>query len=299
MTAHLRAYDHKRDFAPVGDFLVRTYQAEGRSANWLQPRWEYMHFHPYLDDGALAKIGVWEDAGEIVALATYEHRLGDAYFAFDPAHANLKEALLGPAAEHLYRELGNGRRALRAYISDGDAEFELVAESQGFKKDVHAPEPMSFLAIPSPFPPIELPAGFRLQSLADENDLGKVHRVLHRGFIHSGEPPEEGLPERERMQSTPNFRKDLTIVTVAPSGDYASFGGIWFEAVNQIAYVEPVATDPDYRFMGLGKAVVLEGVRRCGELGATVAYVGSTQAFYLAMGFQRIFALYPWVKYSG
>lgn len=44
-------------------------------------------------------------------------------------------------------------------------------------------------------------------------------------------------------------------------------------------YVEPVATDPDYRRMDLGKAAVLEGIRRCGELGAEVAYVGSVKDF--------------------
>jgi hypothetical protein len=28
--------------------------------------WEYMHSHPYLDKIALDKIGIWEDAGELV-----------------------------------------------------------------------------------------------------------------------------------------------------------------------------------------------------------------------------------------
>jgi predicted N-acetyltransferase YhbS len=51
----------------------------------------------------------------------------------------------------------------------------------------------------------------------------------------------------------------------------------------------PVATDPQYRRMGLGRAAVLEGVRRCAALGARRAYVGSDQAFYQALGFRKVY----------
>lgn len=98
------------------------------------------------------------------------------------------------------------------------------------------------------------------------------------------------------MQSGPNFRLDLTIVMVAPTGEYVSFCGMWYEPQNHFAYVEPVATDPDYRRMGLGKAAVLEGVRRCVELGATVAYVGSGQEFYRAIGFRKNHVQECWRK---
>jgi predicted N-acetyltransferase YhbS len=71
---------------------------------------------------------------------------------------------------------------------------------------------------------------------------------------------------------------------------------MWYEPKNKIAYVEPVATDPTYRRMGLGKAAVYEGIRRCGECGATVAFVESDQQFYLDIGFERIFIRHPWIK---
>ena len=61
--------------------------------------------------------------------------------------------------------------------------------------------------------------------------------------------------------------------------------------------MEPVATDPDYRRIGLGTAAVLEGIRRCGELGATVAYVGTDKQFYLAMGFKKLFTLNCWIRH--
>jgi predicted N-acetyltransferase YhbS len=62
------------------------------------------------------------------------------------------------------------------------------------------------------------------------------------------------------------------------------------------ALVEPVATEPAYRKMGLGKAAVLEGIKRCSELGATRAFVGSSQQFYYNIGFRPYTALTWWKK---
>ncbi len=42
---------------------------------------------------------------------------------------------------------------------------------------------------------------------------------------------------------------------------------------------------------------MLEGIRRCGELGAAVAYVGTDIPFYLALGFNKLFTLNCWIKY--
>jgi len=99
------------------------------------------------------------------------------------------------------------------------------------------------------------------------------------------------------MQSAPNYKRNLNIVVVAPDGNYVSYCGMWYDEINKIGYVEPVATDPDYRKMGLGKAAVLEGVRRCKELGANKVYVVSNQQFYLNIGFEIIYKIEAWLKY--
>jgi hypothetical protein len=50
-----------------------------------------------------------------------------------------------------------------------------------------------------------------------------MDRVLWRGFNHPGEPPADGIEGRKKMQSVPNFNKDLKIVTVAPNGNLFPF----------------------------------------------------------------------------
>ena len=281
----VRPYRHEEDTERVDAFLVRMTSADAPHHNWLQARWEYMHFHPMLDRDHLDRFGVWEEGGAIVAVVHYENRLGTVTVELDPRHASLKPDVLRYAQVNLAGTFKVGK-AVHVYIDEADKEFESTAVSQGSERmDAGPSEPTSKLAIRKPFPPIRVPEGFRVQSLA-EDDLRKVHRVLHRGFNHEGEPPEDGLEGRRRKLAAPGLRKDLTLVAVAPSGDFASFCGMWYDAVNRVASIEPVATDPDYRRQGLGTAVVLEGIRRCAALGAIAAYVGSDQPFHLAMGFE-------------
>jgi len=295
----MRACAGPADFPAISDFLYSLYQPDNRDGNWFQPIWEYAHTHPLFDEKSVQRIGIWEDAGAMVGVALYESRLGEAFFQIHPAYEHLKPEMLAYAERYLTGTTDEGTRYLKAYVNDFDTAFADVARSRGYEKEPGSDRPMSRFAIPDPFPSIRLPDGFRLKSLADDNDLAKTNRVLWRGFNHPGEPPVDGLEGRKKMQSGPHFRKDLTIMVEAPEGAFAAFGGLWFDPVNKFGYVEPVATDPDYRRLGLGTAAVLEGIRRCGELGATVAYVGSDMPFYLAMGFKRLFSQNCWVKYFG
>ena len=86
------------------------------------------------------------------------------------------------------------------------------------------------------------------------------------------------------------------MVATAPNGDYATFAGMWTVPENKVAYVEPVATDPRYRRMGLGRAAVLESIRRVAAEGVEVVWVGSDQQFYLDMGFAVQCRSSLWVK---
>lgn len=297
MTIHMRPCAGPTDFPAISDFLYGLYQPDNRDGNWFQPVWEYAYTHPWFDEQSVHHIGIWEDDGTMVGVALYELRLGEAFFQVHPAYAHLKPEMLAYAEQSLTGTTDDGRRYLKAYVNDFDTPFEHLVQSRGYEKDAESHRPMSQFVIPNPFPPIRLPDGFRLKSLADDNDLRKIDRVLWRGFNHPGEPPDDSLEGRKKMQSGPHFRKDLAIVVEAPEGAFVAFGGLWFDPLNRLGYVEPVATDPDYRRMGLGRAAVLEGIRRCGVLGASVAYVGTDNPFYLAMGFKTLFTLNCWVAH--
>jgi GNAT superfamily N-acetyltransferase len=300
MTITFRNYNHAQDYWRVDAFLIRHYQPHNRDGNWIEPAWEYMNFHGLLDSANMGKFGIWEDDGEIVAVVHYEWHMGEAFFQFHPAYRHLRREMLDYAEANLLgRSKKDGRKYLLAYVNDNDEDFLALVKERGYQKDPEEGRPMAKFAIPKPFPPIALPPGYRLQSLADECNWAKVHRVLWRGFNHGDLPPitDEDLEDRRKMFETPNARLDLKIVTIAPDGEFASFCGMFYEPDGKFAYVEPVATDPAHRRLGLGGAAVLEGIRRCAELGAEVAYVGSNQPFYLSLGFEVLYTTECWIKF--
>ncbi len=329
MTVRLRNYIHSRDYQHVSEFLISNHQPGNTDGNWLEPAWEYMHFHPCLQPEHLGKIGLWETGGRIVAVVHYECSPGEAFFQFDPAYGHLRNEMLEYAEANLWdgsddkpadaaQDLQNARneksadaetnlqnlssketgQCLHAFINDNDQPFLDLIREKGYQQDESGTRPLYRFDIPDPFPEISLAEGFRLTSLAEECDWAKVHQVIWRGFDHGDNVPmtEEELTSRQKMFDTPRARRDLKIAVAAPNGEFAAFCGMFFDSSGKFAYVEPVATDPRYRRLGLGRAAVLEGIRRCSQLGAVTAYVGSSQPFYLSLGFQKVFNSEYWVK---
>ena len=300
MNITFRNYDHAKDYALVSDFLIAHHRPGNLDGNWIEPMWEYMHFHPALDSSNMGRFGIWEDAGKISGVAHYEWHMGEAFFQFHPAHRHLRKEMLAYAESNLTGiSKKDGQKYLCVYVNDNDMEFVSLVKERGYERDPEGDRPMAKFDIPEPFPSIILPEGFHLKSLADDPDWAKVHRVLWRGFDHGDDVPmnEEEFESRRRMFDTPKARRDLKIVVESPDGNFAAFSGMFYEPTGRFGYVEPVATVPEYRRMGLGKAAVLEGIRRCGELGADMAYVGNELPIYTAIGFKKIHTSECWLKY--
>jgi predicted N-acetyltransferase YhbS len=288
MPLTVRPYRPSGDYDVVARFLVDVYDPGGGLANWLRPRWEYMHSHVDVDDLDLTSIGIAERDGAVAGIVHPEDNPAFNFFQLRrDADAAVREALVDWAEAHLGGpSLTLQKDVLGYYVDDGDDAMATLLDARGYTASSEWGESHARIPLEVPPPPARLPAGYRLASLADDNDLRRVNRVLWRGFGHDGEPPDDYIPNRARAQATPNYRKDLNVVVVAPGGDFAAYAGIWVEEVNRVAYVEPVATDPDHRRRGLATAAVGETLRRARRRGATVAWVGSDQPFYLSMGFE-------------
>jgi len=295
---HIRPYIQAEDFSRVYNFLVEIYQPEEVLRNWLAPRWEYMHFHPVIHELDLTRVGIAEQDGLICGVVHFESAHHEVYTQVHPGCDHFKAELLDYAEENGYQGISRSRgKLIRAvYVNNFDREFEQIVSARGYEKWPEFGQPNSVYPLDRKLPAPTLPEGCRLQSLADENDFRKINRVLWRGFNHSGEPPEEEIEGRKFVQQAPNFRKDLTIVAVAPNGDYVSYCGMYYVPESRVAMLEPLATDPDYRRMGMARAAVLESMRRVQALGAEVCWVGSDLPFYQALGFECKSTLYPWVK---
>jgi len=272
------------DFFRVRDFLRRLNADEVTTPGFLWARWEWAFCLPYLDRTALDRIGVWEADGAVVALATYETGLGEAYLVCDPDHRDLLPQLVQHAVDSLTADDGG----LRVIVPDGDRELQRLLVERGFRATASR-EPNTVIDLRDGMG-YALPDGYRVTSVADDFDVVAFDRLLWRGFNHPGEPDgsAESLEWRRHSVSSPGTDPSLNVLVAAPDGSYAAYCGMWHEAGSRYALVEPVRTDPDHRRRGCASAAILEALSRCAARGATEAYVGSMLPVYLSLGFTPV-----------
>lgn len=280
-----------KDYRKVRAFLVKRGYSEFPYA-----RWDWMITHSYLDESALGRIGLWEDDGAVVGLATYDTRPGTAYCVTLPAYAGLKKEMLAYAETNLKND-----GPFKIVIPDHDPAFQAIAAEEGFIATPETENDAVFY-IGATATDYTLPEGFRILSLKEHYDAAQYRRVLWKGFNHelNGEGPfaftEAMHQSADREMLRDNVDLDLKIAVIAPDGNYASYCGLWYEPACGFAVIEPLATDPAYRRLGLGKAAVLEGIRRVEKLGASYVTVGSNQQFYYSIGLRPYATYSVWIR---
>jgi ribosomal protein S18 acetylase RimI-like enzyme len=311
-------YKHSRDFPRIRDFLVQTFSLTGRPLNWRLERWNYGSYFvtPLLategvgepDMGAYraavrlfdASTGVWEnEAGDVVGVVNIEHAdrshrdWGEAFLQRHPDYDALLPEMLDLAETHLR----NGERNLLFVpIYDYDEALLALVGARGYQRNDEYTIWDAVFTVQGELPDYALPEGYRLRSMADENDLDRRRKAFGLGFNHP-DPRDWPSPlAYQGLQKAPDYRPELDLYVVAPDGEFASFCIAWWDARNRIASLEPVGTVPEHRRKGLARAVVLEAIRRVAELGVEEVFVGSDQVFYLSLGFELKYAAHHWEK---
>jgi len=287
----VKSYNHEADHERVGAFLRSINHDHAVTPHYLWGRWSWQ-FGPYMNPEHYDRIGLFEVDGEIVGLATYENDVGEAYLCADEKYPELKAQLVAYAAEHLADAEGK----IKICLPDGDAELRKAAQAMGF---VATEEKGATARLEMDDFETALPEGFRFITFADpEFDAAKYYDAIWRGFDNERPRNEVEQASMDSGEEFVSFGYDMSlrIMVVAPNGDYAAHCGMWYADGEECAYVEPVFTVPEYRRMGLAKAAVLEGSKRCGERGAKCSIVLSSQQFYYNIGFYPYQNETWWVK---
>jgi ribosomal protein S18 acetylase RimI-like enzyme len=312
MTAKIKPFDFDRDFLRVRDFLSKTFGIYTSSVNWRIERWEYAFgfIAPFLanwreDPPKQASVdqsmkfmdehtGLWEtEDGEVAGVVSIEHAdrthpgFSEFFIQRHPAHLDLLPEMLDYAEETL---LDPEKNYLFIYVDPEDTDLIPVLKARGFTANPEkAGIESEYDLVKQPLPDSpNLPVGFRLQSMADDNDLPKRCKAFGTGFNHPDPLEWPSLISYEYLQRMPDYHKNQDIVVVAPDGEFAAFSLIWFDAPNKIASLEPVGTQPEYRRMGLAREAIYEGMRRVAKKGAERVIGGSDQPFYKAIGFKPV-----------
>jgi mycothiol synthase len=148
---------------------------------------------------------------------------------------------------------------------------------------------------PLQIPPAEgaSPPGFRIRPLSGDDEV-EAYVELHQSVFESKNMTVEW---RARTLSRPEYRAGLDLVAVAPGGRLAAFCVCWLDRDAEeepVGQIEPLGVHPDFRQVGLGRAILSEALRRLYSCGASKAYVetdkhrGAALELYQAAGFQPV-----------
>ena len=278
-----RRYNILVDFSRVYGFLQETYDFETLNSYLLPHYWEYAQHLQWFDYIRAHRTGLWEDESGIVGIAAYEMEIGKAHLHTSPEYSFLLPDLLDWAEKEL-AVVKEGNHSLGVWITSKEPEKQELLKGRGYSL-VHT-EPVKVFRYENPFAKRKFPDGFSLISGVGV-DYAKLAECFWRGFDHDEAPPEINIDGNVKMANAPHASPELMSVVVAPNGEYACALGMWFDNRNKYAYLEPLATVPKYRRMGLATVALTEAMKKTKALGAKYCFGGGRE-FYTAIGFEHI-----------
>lgn len=271
-------------YSEICSFL-RTAADKGCNEHFHWGRFDWMMAHPFLDVDMLSKNAVFRDeSGSIVGAALFDTSFDDRWYIL---HFSDDRELLRCMIEYV-TESDMDSVTIKASLSDPS--LCTLLNSMGFKKQYSEKVLQMDLSSDLSY---SVPNGFRISAPDEEINNRQWKRVIHRGFNNEGEPEEASgdAAEAEKHLENSQYIK----VFAVNHGEYTAHCGVWYGG-GDTAYIEPVATVPEHRRKGLGKAVVYEAVSRAKKCGAKRAVVLSDQEFYFRIGMTVSSEIGTWSK---
>jgi mycothiol synthase len=138
----------------------------------------------------------------------------------------------------------------------------------------------------------------RVRPVGDDDVEGRAS-ITHAAF-GSPRPFADYAADYARFRASPAYPQGWDLLLRDTDGRAAACCIAWPDPVSRAGTFEPVATHPEFHRRGLGKALLLEGLRRFAAAGMTYAIVGvdvdnpGAEALYRSVGFRpdRVLRVY-------
>jgi ribosomal protein S18 acetylase RimI-like enzyme len=287
-----RPYRPHDDFAAMRRVLVESYARTGAPRDWLFCRLEDWRFGgnslreasdtSWFDDTAR----LWFDS-ERRLLGFWISEYGNSAFTIEtlPGRLDVERAIL----QWVVEAWAPGFPSVRTVASPEDRPRAALLEAFGF---AHAGpgQVMREYDLARARSAPSLPAGYRIQPLAEGDEPGELVEVVNAAF-------EQQLTEHwyHSIMRAPSAAPEWWLTVRAPDGAYAAFCQAWIDSENGIAEIDPVGTHPAHQRRGLARAILVETFRRLHGAGVRLAYIDSSPSrpiagrLYESLGPERRF----------
>lgn len=193
-------------------------------------------------------------------------------------------------AETTAREIGKPTIDM-LWVLNNDEVLDDYLRQRGFKQGqslVHLE-----ISLDGEVQAVQLPAGYKVRSCKGLPDV-EIRARAQYGSFGSTAPFDRYLERFDNFMRSPVYNSDFDIVVEDSDGQFGAFCIVWPDPLTRVGLFEPVGTHPDFQRRGLGKAVMLEGLRRlqgCGMRSAIVSTEENNPAaikLYESVGFEVV-----------
>lgn len=297
MTYSSRIYQSEADYQLMRQLLIQTLPLTTPPLNCTIGDLDWWRSTTN-DPDVISKVKLWfEDLGTLIAFAWPGNAQVDLMIR--PNHRKLERVILPQLEEEFRQSLTaeSEKRAFSYWSDEQDYLRNAMLTDFGYQRtdDFLSTNRIALTEKPPSRP---LPTGYSVRSFAGETEIDARVNV-HRAAFH---PSKMTVEKHRKVMSSPTYRQELDLVCQTEAGDLAAYTIVWFDPFNKIGLFEPVGCHPDHQRRGLASAVMIEGLRRLYDLGATQAYVNSWRDdsagsyIYKALSFELIGKLYQWKK---
>jgi len=217
------------------------------------------------EDQPLTRIYLWEnEASETVGwtLFSIADEAFDLFVAPELHGEMVMYDMLAWSAGRLSEILqqAGGLQVQKSWNHPGDIKLCRALEKLGFMISGN-PSVQMLRSLDDPIPEAALPDGYQVRSCRGIVEVENRAAAQH-GAFESSIPLDRYVERFSRFMRSPFYDPQEDVVGTTPDGRIASFCKLWRDPINQVGNFEPVGTHPDFQRRGLGRAVMLEGLRR-------------------------------------
>jgi mycothiol synthase len=309
-TLTMRAYAGEADLAPIAELLNLCDATDQLDDNYAVEDLRVEFGDPRLD--AANDLRLWEDAGgQLVAFGqTWINREGEkvdgsVYVRVHPAarDSGLDDEIIAWGAERI-RAAGPaaGKPAvMMSFARDHDTRMQAVLRNSGMvpiRSFFRMTRPLD-----KPIPAAELPAGFTLRHVVSDADVAAWVDTFNQSFVDHWNFHPKTVADHSHWLQHPSYRPERDLVAVAPDGTFAAFCFCEIDAEDNArnnrseGWIAILGTRRGFRKLGLGRAMLLQGLHRLKADGVAVAKLNvdaenptGALRLYESVGFSMIYS---------
>ncbi|MEL7035466.1 MAG: GNAT family N-acetyltransferase [Cyanobacteria bacterium J06592_8] len=160
-----------------------------------------------------------------------------------------------------------------------------------------------------PIPEPQFPEGYSVRTVEAEQDATRWVEMFNQTFIDHWNHHDLTVEEYLHGSKHPDYCSELDLIAIAPDDTFAAFceSAIYPEDNKrngrQEGWVEVLGTRRGFRFLGLGRAMLLSGMHRLKAKGMDIALLGvdsenpsGALGLYQSIGFEKLYTSISYLK---